>query len=315
MQMKAVKALEGRCALLDVAVPAPADRQVLLRVHATAMNRADTLQRRGVYPPPPGATDVMGLEAAGVVVRRGPGCVGPFGPGARVMALLPGGGFADYVVVDERHLLPVPAEWLTAFQLLHLVGHVSPADRVLVHAAGSGVGTALCQLAKLAGAQVFATASAGKLTAARHAGAHVALDREDWCEPLKRLLGEGGISLILDPVGASYAERNIAVAEDDCRWVLYGLMGGAAPPASLLSAVLRKRIALRGSTLRHRSDAYKAQLVQEFVTSGMLDKLERGALQPVMDTRGFHGLEACQDALDYLETNQSIGKVCLRVKL
>jgi len=327
--MKCVVAINKRCEVVTRPIPRPLlDRQVLLRVHCSALNRADTLQRKGAYPPPPGATDVLGLEAAGTVEMRGPNCSSKFGPGARVMALLPGGGFGEYAVVDERHLMPVPDAWdfataaavpevwLTAFQLLHWVGKLRASDRVLVHAGASGVGTALCQLARQAGATVFATASASKLKHLLSAGAHHALDRKgDWAAALLQA-ERAGVSLILDPVGgAEHGERNCAVAAVDARWVLYGLMAGPVPSPGLLRAVLTKRLHLLGSTLRARSDDYKAELVDGFVAAGTLEQLERGPLRPVLDATSFDGLERADEALDYLETDRSVGKVVLRVRL
>jgi tumor protein p53-inducible protein 3 len=325
--MKAVIALNKRCEVVTRPIPTTvADRQVLLKVHCTALNRADCMQRKGAYPPPPGATDVLGLEAAGVVVSRGNNCSSKFGPGSRVMALLPGGGYAEYALVDERHLMPIPPTWdfvraaavpevwLTAFQLLFLVGKVQPGERVLVHAGGSGVGTALCQLARQAGCQVFATASAGKLEAAKEAGAHFTLDRSrDWASDLLGLK-QGGVSLVLDPVGgAEYSERNCQVCDMDARWVLFGLLAGGGVCANLFPLILRKRLQVIGTTLRSRSDDYKAELVSEFVKRGMLDRLTSGELRPVLDAKSFSSLDEVQEALDYMETDKSVGKVVLRV--
>ena len=183
--MRAVVAVDGHAVLVERPPPVPRDGELLVRVAYTAINRADTLQRKGKYDPPPGATDVLGLEAAGTVVGAGAGCAGRFPVGSRVMALLGGGGNADLVVVREDHVLPVsdgmdlrtaaaiPETWLTAFQLLRLVGHVATGDTVLVHAAGSGVGTAAVQLAaRVFGATVIAVAGADdKLAVAAQLGA------------------------------------------------------------------------------------------------------------------------------------------------
>lgn len=253
--MRAVVAEHGRCVVATRAVPALRPREVLLRVAYTAINRADTLQRRGLYPPPPGCTDILGLEAAGTVAALGPGCARGLAAGARVMALLAGGGNAEFVAVHEDHLLPVPAgmplrtaaavpeTWLTAFQLLFLVGGLQANESVLVHAAGSGVGTAAVQLAAGAGARPIAVAGTdAKLAVARRLGALAGVNYKATpaFSAAVAAAAPGGAQLILDPVGASFCAENAASLAVDGRWVLYGSMGGLAlPEGSTLLAQVR----------------------------------------------------------------------------
>ena len=219
---------DSQCAIVDVPLPVLKPREVLVKVAYTALNRADTLQRKGLYPPPKGVTDVLGLEAAGVVAAYGPDCsIAPssFPLGSRVMALLGGGGNAEYVAVHESHLLPVPEgmdlrtaaavpeTWLTAYQLLFITGQLAKGEVVLIHAAGSGVGTAATQLASNAGADVIAVAGQdSKLEVAKQLGAKSGINYKTTPEfgaVVAELTGGKGVNLILDPVGASFWRENV----------------------------------------------------------------------------------------------------------
>jgi len=323
--MRGIVSSKGAAQLMqNLPIPEPGQGQVLIKVFATAMNRADTLQRKGAYPPPPGVTDVMGLEIAGKVYKQGPGS--NLEVGTNVMALVSGGAFAEYCIADQTSVMKIPANFnmmqaaavpetfLTAFQLLHQVGHVTARDCLLIHAAGSGVGTAAIQLAKLLGVQtIIATTSANKLGICKDLGATNAFDRHGkWDEEIVKL-GKP-VDLVLDCIGASYAEQNMKVLNSDARWVLYGLMGGPKTPEALFGKILQKRIALLGSTLRARSVEYKDKLVSDFVEAGALEALSSGRIKPIIDQKHvFSGLEAVNVALDYMETNASIGKITLEV--
>lgn len=348
--MRVVLSQEKQCAIAERPVPAPSPSQLLLRVAWSAVNRADTLQRRGLYPAPTGAPDWLGLEAVGVVVARGGGSASEGGApalGARVMALLPGGGNAEYVAVEHAHVLPVPPSlslrdaaaipetWLTAFQLLFLVGGGGggggggrlpslAGSTVVVHAAGSGVGTAAVQLAAAAGARVVAVAGAeDKLAAVARLGAAEGVNYKDAPATFGARLavaaargGGGGAALILDPVGAPFAAANIDALAPDGAWVLYGSLGGLrlseSPAAAdaLLGALLRKRGRLIGTTLRNRSDEYKAALVTRFREEA-LPLLASGALRAVVHTE--FPLERIGDAHALMESNATLGKILLRV--
>ena len=328
--MRAVVAEAGRCVLAPaLALPAPRANELLIRVAFSAINRADTLQRLGRYAPPPGAPAALGLEAAGVVAALGAD-VGRHAEaprvGDRVMALLGGGGNAEYVACDWRHALrvpqgmslrtaaAVPETFLTAFQLLHLVGRARRGESVLVHAAGSGVGTAAVQLAAAHGMRVVAVAGADeKLATARRLGAAAAVNYKssaDWAAEAAAAAGAGGVDLILDPVGASMWEGNAKALAMDGRWVLFGSLGGVAVDGPLFARLMQKRAALLSTTLRNRSDDYKAELVAAFAAAA-LPALASGALAPVLDAE--FALEETQLAHERMESNAGCGKILLRV--
>jgi putative PIG3 family NAD(P)H quinone oxidoreductase len=303
--------------------PAMGREEVLIAVRATAVNRADLLQARGQYPPPAGVTDVLGLEVAGVVSAVGDGAQG-WGPGDRVMALLPGGGYAEQAVVHHGMLMrlpdgwsfnqgaAVPEAWLTAFLNLFIEGRLQTGQRVLIHAGASGVGTAAIQLAREAGATVFATAgSVEKLAACRRLGAASAIDykNQDFAVEIKSHSGGRGVDLALDPVGAAYLRRNLEVLAPGGRLVHIGLMGGSRAEIDL-GLVLGKSLRLIGSRLRHRSAAEKIDITRQFQERfGPL--LASGKLNPVID-RVFPITEA-EAAHEYVKENRNIGKVVLEI--
>jgi len=312
--------------IAEVSVPKPGPAELLIRIQATAVNRADTLQRKGSYNPPPGVTDVLGLEAAGVVDAVGTECTGPFKVGDRAMVLLAGGGYAEYVSVDERHAMPVPDKlsiveaaaipevWLTAYQLLHLVGKAQPGDTVMIHAGGSGVGTAATQLALLHGCKVLVTAgSEAKRARSLELGASHAFARGDgWAEEVARVTGGAGVNLVLDCVGGSYWKQNAEALGMEGRWVVYGLMGGAAVDGAILGAILRKRLSISGTTLRARTNDYKAELVASFSANALpLFAGSPAKLLPVVD-RTFP-LEKVVEAHVTMEANANNGKIVLLV--
>ena len=326
--MRAILAAGGRCALSQSSVPAPRAGELLLRVAYSAINRADTLQRGGKYPPPPGASPVLGLEAAGVVVAHGEGvAAGALPVGARAMALLSGGGNAEYVAFPSAHALPVPASlslreaaavpevFLTAFQLLFLVAHARKGESVIVHAAGSGVGTAAVQLAAARGLHVVAVAGAdAKLARCRELGAAAVVNYKtssDWSAEAKAAtLGGRGADVILDPVGASFWKANADAIALDGRWVLFGSLGGTVVEGPLFAKLMQKRVQLLASTLRTRSDAYKAELVAAFAAEA-LPLIADGRAKPVIDREFL--LEDAQLAHEYMETDANIGKILLKV--
>ncbi|HEX2873766.1 MAG TPA: NAD(P)H-quinone oxidoreductase [Polyangiaceae bacterium] len=308
--------------LADVPEPVPGAREVLIDVRATALNRADLLQRRGLYPPPPGATDILGLECSGVVAANGPGA-GRFPIGTRVMALLPGGGYAERVAVHEDILLPVPERlsfeqaaavpeaFLTASEALLVEAELQQGQRVLVTAAASGVGSAAVQIAKHRGAFVLGSASAGKLTTVSGLGADLALDREraDFVDALRDATGGRGVDAILDFVGASALARHQACLAERGRLVLIGLLGGAAAPLEL-GRILMKRQRICGLVMRSRSVAEKIELTARFQRE-LWPALDGGALSPVV-----HEILPLADvaaAHTRMEQNLNGGKIVLRL--
>lgn len=308
----------------QVAVPELKQRQVLVKVYSTAINRADTLQRQGKYPPPPGESDILGLEAAGTVERVGPGST-RWKVGDRVMALLAGGGNAEFVPVNEDHLLPVdatmtfrdaaaiPEVWLTAFQLLHLVAHIKAGESVLIHAGGSGVGTAAVQLATLAGAKAFVTAGTReKIDFAKSLGAIDGFNYKDgsFVKGVLDATGGRGVDVILDCVGGTMWEQNSEAIASEGRWVMYGTLGGPNVQGDLLGRILRKRITLVGSTLRIRTPEYKAHLVKEF-TEKALPHFRNGTLRTVVAF--VFPLSELGKAHEMMESNDNIGKIIIEV--
>ena len=308
----------------EVPDPVPGDDDLLVRVKATALNRADLLQRVGKYPPPPGASEILGLEMAGVVERVGKN-VRSWSAGDRVSALLPGGGYAQKVVVPQGMAMAVPEglSWteaasipevfLTAYLNLIVLGRLSAGEHVLIHAAASGVGTASIQLAKEIGAIPIATAgSAEKLAACAKLGArHVINYRDvDFAERVLELTDRRGAGVILDPVGGSYWEKNMRVIARDGRWIIIGGLGGYTVERLDIRALMGKRVQLHFSTLRSRSESNKVELTQGFAAFAS-DRFERGTLRPVVD-RVFDWRDVTA-AHQYMKENRNIGKIVLTV--
>ncbi|MSQ35818.1 MAG: NAD(P)H-quinone oxidoreductase [Dehalococcoidia bacterium] len=310
-------------AIQELPDPQPGPEEALVAVHATALNRADLLQRRGRYPGPPGTRDDLpGLEMAGVVLAVGERVRG-WAPGDRVMALLAGGGYGSRVAVHERMLMAVPPNlsceqaaaipevFLTAHDALFEQCALLPGESVLVHAAGSGVGTAAVQLAATAGCRVFGTAgSADKLARAAALGLHHGIDyhEADFAEVIAAATERRGVDVILDVIGAPYWARNLASLAVRGRMVLVGTMGGATLEVDL-GALMGKRLQVRGTVLRVRPLEEKAALTQAFARR-WLPLFASGRLVPVID-RVFPLAEVA-DAHRLMESNANFGKIVLR---
>lgn len=308
----------------EVPRPAPGPGEVLIRVHATAVNRADCLQRRGLYPPPPGVTEVPGLEVSGEIIELGADCR-YFQTGQQVFALLAGGGYAEYVCVAEGAVMPVPdgvsttdaaalAEvFLTAFHALHWLAKISAGDTVLIHAGASGVGTAAIQLANQAGGRVLVTCGTDeKVAFCQELGADSGCNHRDsdFVEYVRQTTAGQGADVILDFIGAAYFERNLSALAMDGRLVLLGLMGGAQVEKVNLGKVLQKRVHILASTLRNRDAAFKAALVEDF-SARCLDEFSAGRLRPVIQQH-FSWREVAK-AHRLLESNQTTGKLVLQI--
>lgn len=306
----------------EVAEPVAGEREIVIEVRATALNRADLLQRRGLYPPPPGASEILGLECSGVVVARGNGAQ-RFELGARVMALLAGGGYAERVVVHEDVALPIPERlsfeqaaavpeaFLTASEALLVEGELGSGQVVLITAAASGVGSAAVQIAKARGAFAVGCASAEKLAVVGDLGADVALDRnrDDFVEALRAATREHGADIILDFVGGSALPRHQACLAERGRLVSIGLLGGASGKLDL-GRLLMKRQQLRGLVMRTRSTLEKIELVQRFARE-LWPLLESGKLVPQLDR--IFPLSEVVAAHQRMEQNLSTGKIVLRL--
>jgi tumor protein p53-inducible protein 3 len=294
-----------------------------LRVAATAVNRADLLQRQGFYPPPPGASEILGLECAGEVVEVGAGVSG-WRPGERAMALLPGGGYAEEVVVDAGSALRVPERlsleeaaavpevFLTVFLDVFELGALAEGGTALVHGGGSGIGTAAIQLVKAAGARIVVTAGSDeKCERCRALGADVAVNYRsgDFAAACLEATGGRGVDVVLDSIGAAYLEPNLASLAVGGRLVLIGLMGGAKAEIAL-GALLARRLQLIGSTLRTRPAAEKARIVAAFAAR-FGPALARGEIRPIVDR--VLPLERAADAHRALKASEHFGKIVLRV--
>ena len=296
--------------------------QVLIRTRATAVNRADLLQRRGRYPVPPGASQILGLEVAGVIEAMDVSVTG-WSIGDRVCALLEGGGYAEQVSVDASMLLPIPERlsfveaaavpevFYTAWLNVFLETKIQPDECVMVHAAASGVGSAAVQLCRAFGHRCFATASAGKLEAVRALGADVLIDRnnERFVNVVKEQTNSRGVDVILDPVGGSYFTDNLRSLAPGGRLVNMGLLGGIEGTVNL-AQLMTRRLRIIGSVLRSRSRAEKVEITAS-VREHVWPRLESGQLNPVIHATFPITEAAAAHAL--LEANETIGKVVLTV--
>jgi len=311
--------------LAEAPDPVLGPEDVRIRVRATAVNRADLLQRRGMYPPPPGASEILGLECAGEVAEVGSAVPsGRFAIGDRVMALLAGGGYAQQVVVHHGSILPVPPALdlvaaggfpevqLTVFLNVFMLGGLRPGGSALVHGGGSGIGTAAIQQLREAGATVYVTAgSAEKCARCVELGAAAAIDykREDFGARIKELTDGRGVDVVLDCIGGSYFERNVASLATGGRLVVIGLTGGASSEINLATLMLR-RLHVIGSTLRARSVAEKAEIVAGF-QARFGAAVAAGRLGVIVDR--VLPLAQAPDAHRAVAASEHFGKVVLRV--
>ena len=300
--------------------------EVLLKVMATALNRADLSQAAGNYPPPPGESEVLGLEAAGVLVAGDEEVMASAGVrlGGAYTALLPGGGYAEYVAVPAAMLIPVPEGWtwaeaaslpeaaFTAYLNLFMEARLQEGERLLVHGGASGVGSYAIMLAKRAGCTVYATAGgAEKCEACRRFGADLAVDRHarPFEEAVMEHTGGQGVDVILDIVGEAYLRANLDVLATGGRLVFIATLGGRRAQLDIRELMTR-RLKLIGSTLRHRPLAEKLKVRQEFLAR-FGDDLAAGLLRPHVDR--VYRLEEVAEAHAYMRENRNVGKVALLV--
>ncbi len=304
----------------DAPAPTPGAEELLVRVRATALNRADLLQRRGGYAPPPGASPILGLELAGEVVAP----VGKWQVGERVMAVVTGGAYAELATMPLGMAMPVPTNltfeqaaavpeaFLTAYLNLFTLGRLQRGETTLIHAGASGVGTAAIQLACAAGARVLATAgSAEKLARCRELGAEVTISYRDESFPERVLAATAGrgADVTLDFVGAPNWDSNLAALAPGGRLMLIGFLGGASGALNL-APIMAKRLTITGTTLRRTPLPEKAALTRAFAEFA-LPRLERGELKPIIDS--VYPLAEAAEAHRKMEANRNIGKIVLRV--
>lgn len=308
----------------EVETPKPRPGELLVRVRTSALNRADTLQRMGVYPPPPGETDLPGLELAGEVEAWGDGVSG-FSKGQRVFGLVGGGGYAQYALMDAGMAMTIPDGWsfqqaaavpevyFTANETIFELGGLQPGESVLIHAGGSGVGTAGIQMAHHIGAKVYFTAgSAEKIERAMDLGADAGINYKthDFKDELLRLTGGVGVDVVEDFLGASYLERNIAVLKPRGRLVFVGMMGGVKAEFNI-GQVMAKRLQLKGSVMRPLSIEEKRGITRRF-QERWLPVLVAGKVHPIIDS--VFPMSRIVDAHQAMEDNRNFGKILLDIE-
>ncbi|MEO1652682.1 MAG: NAD(P)H-quinone oxidoreductase [Bacteroidota bacterium] len=304
-------------------LPELKEQYILVKVQATALNRADTLQRAGMYPPPPGASPILGLEIAGLVHQVGGG-VTKWKEGDLVFGLIPGGGYAEYALIHQdmaitipegmsyEQAAAIPEVFLTAYQALIWLARLQENERVLIHAGASGVGTAAIQIARAWKAQVFCTASAAKHSLCKELGAQECIDykNQDFKEIILKRTQDKGVNIIIDFIAAAYFQKNLAVLGMDGRLVLLALLGGIQVNNFNMATLLRKRLSLMGSTLRARALDYQIKLSQDFWNFAE-SRFQAGELKPIIDS-----VLDWQDVVDghkKMEANLNAGKIILKV--
>jgi putative PIG3 family NAD(P)H quinone oxidoreductase len=309
--------------LEDVPDPVPGPDEVVVRIRATALNRADLLQRMGLYPNPyPEQLEIPGLEFAGTVVEVG-SRVRLWSLGDEVMAITGGGAYAERIAVHERQLLAVPESlpladaaavpevFLTAWDALVLQGGLTSGRWALVHAGASGVGTAAIQIAKAIGARIAVTCSSSKVQACRQLGADAAIDytSSDYVDEVMALTNGVGADVVLDVIGGDYVDRNIRAVAVKGRIVQVGVMSGATTSVNI-GLLLPKRASLIGTVLRARPLEEKISVTRRFGTE-MLPLFDAGVLHPVIDSR--YPLEQIAPAQEYMASNANVGKILIDV--
>ena len=321
--MKAIEQLDGQLVWADQEDLSPGVGEILIANRATAVNRADLMQARGAYPPPPGASPIMGLECAGEVTAVGEG-VARYKTGDTVCALLSGGGYAQQVCVPAGQALPVPKGFsfeqaaaipevfATAYLNLFGEAQLQRTERVLLHAGASGVGTAGIQLCKAFGSECFVTVgSEEKLARCKELGAKNGCNRHSasFAELVPEWTEQHGIDVILDPVGGSYLADNLASLALEGRLVLIGLMGGMTAELSL-AMLLMKRLRIVGSTLRARTIAAKSRIMSD-LEQHVWPKLESGEIQAMVDT--VMSVQDIEKAHSLIDSDKTFGKVILSI--
>jgi NADPH:quinone reductase len=301
-------------------IPQPAHGQVVIKVAYAGVNRPDALQRAGMYAPPPTASDLPGLEASGEISAIGEGVTG-LSVGDKVCALLPGGGYAEYVATPAAHCLPVPKgmgmkeaaclpeTFFTVWSNVFMRGGLKAGERFLVHGGSSGIGTTAIQLAREFGARVFATAGTdSKCDACAKLGAEAAINYRD-TDFVDVLKAEGGADLILDMVGGDYIPRNLQALAEDGRLVQIAFLSGPKVEVNF-ATLMTRRLTMTGSTLRPQSDLAKARIADQ-LREHVWPLLDAGKISPVMDSE--YAFEQASDAHARMETSGHIGKIVLKV--
>jgi putative PIG3 family NAD(P)H quinone oxidoreductase len=301
--------------------PIPGPNQLLVQVKACGLNRADLLQRRGKYPPPPGESDILGLEMAGNITAMGKDAEG-FGIGERVFGLVGSGAYAEYCLIDQGSAMPIPQHFsyidaaaipeafLTAQEAVFTLGQLLPYESILIHAGGSGVGSAAIQLARQVNATIYTTTgSLGKMAKIKSFGAdHIFNYKEqDFMAEIFQATQNRGVNVIIDFIGAEYLAQHLQLLQTDGRMSLVGLMRGRTAEVDL-GLIHTKRLQLKGLTMRSRSLEEKERITRHFQQK-WLPLFVSGQLKPVVDS--IFPIHRVQGAHEYMESNLNIGKIIL----
>lgn len=308
----------------EVIKPTIKSDEILVQIQATALNRADLLQKRGLYPPPPGASPILGLEMAGIVIEVG-NEVTNYKIGDRVFSLLSGGGYAEYVNIPAKLAMPIPENlsfeqasaipeaFLTAYQALCWLGELKAEDKVLIHAGASGVGSAAIQIVCEFAARAFVTVGTEKKQKlCQSLGAELAINyrEESFLEKISQVSENKGVDIILDCVGVNYWQSNINSLALDGRLIIIASMSGSLVEKVNLAEILRRRLKIIGTTLRNRSLEYKIRLTQEF-SEFALTRFFNNQLTPVIDQ--IFPWQEINQAHQYLESNLNAGKIVIKI--
>jgi putative PIG3 family NAD(P)H quinone oxidoreductase len=326
MKVVQMNAFGGRDVLgfAEMSRPRPRPDQVLVKVAATSVNRADIIQREGHYPPPPGESNILGLEIAGTVHEVGAE-VDQWRPGDRVMGLVGGGGYAEYALAYAQHLIPIPPSvnffeaacicevYQTAFLNVFLLGGLSNGESVLLHGGGGGVNTAAIQLCRhlRSECRLFVTASTGKIKRVQQLGVEHVVDyrKQEFAEEVRRLTQGQGVNLILDHIGAAYLKHNMRCLAVEGRLIIIGVMGGAEAKLNL-AHLLVKRQRVIGSVIRSRPIAEKAKIAQAFAKQ-ILPLIADGTIKPLI--HAVLPLAEVRKAHQMMEESRHFGKIVLSV--
>jgi putative PIG3 family NAD(P)H quinone oxidoreductase len=303
--------------------PVPSEKEILVQVKATSLNRADTLQRMGKYPPPKGASPILGLEISGLVVETGI-LVTQWKKGDKVFGLIPGGGYAEFAIINENMAMRIPEKFsyvqaasipevfLTAYQALIWYAKLEKGNSVLIHAGGSGVGTAAIQIARDKSTEIFITAAPSKHETCLKLGAKKAIDynSQNFADEIMNFTNKSGVDIVIDFIAGPYFKKNVDCMKTDGRLIVLATLGGGRVDEFDLRKILTKRLSVIGSTLRSRSLDYQIKLTKEF-SDFALPKFENGIFRPVIDS--VFELEDVSEAHRYMEANKNIGKIVLEI--
>ena len=321
--MHAIEAINNTLHLCSRPTPSPKPGEVLIQVHAAGINRPDIMQRQGLYPPPKGASDILGLEVSGTIIDLGDSHA-PFKLGDKVCALLTGGGYAEYCTVPTQQCLPIPQglsyiqaaalpeTFFTVWSNVFDQAKLQAKETILIHGGSSGIGTTAIQLAKSFGAQVIVTAgSEEKCLFCMQLGADLTINyrAQDFVTIINEYTANQGVDVILDMIGGDYLQRNIKCMNFDARLIHIALQGGIKTEINLLPVML-KRLHITGSTLRARSPLFKAKIAAQ-LQQHVWPLLESGAIEPVIQ-KAFPLADA-EKAHALMESSQHIGKIILTI--